>query len=102
MSEIGNSCQKAFAQLLKVCAIEVPSLGKQKIVPLKRKRPMSGYNCFTKNMYAAEKRRAEAEKRNPMSYSDLLKMKTWSTLETKQKSHWDGLAKQGCPVVKEM
>lgn len=97
MSET-DSCQRAFAQLLKVCAIDVP-IGKKRV---KRKGVMSGYNCFTKNLYAAEKRRAEAENRKPMSYSELLKMKTWGTLEDKQKSHWSGLAKQGCPVIKEM
>ena len=99
MPEIADSCQRAFAQLLKVCAIDVPIKGK---VRAKRTRPMSGYNCFTKNLYAAEKRRAERENRKPMSYSELLKMKTWRTLEDKQKAHWGGLAQQGCPAIKEM
>lgn len=99
MSEIGDSCQRAFAQLLKVCSIDVPVKGKARA---KRKGVMSGYNCFTKNLYAAEKRRAETENRKPMSYSELLKMKTWRTLEDKQKAHWKSLAKQGCPAIKEM
>lgn len=97
MSEDG--CQRAFAQLLKVCAIDVPIKGKKRA---KRKGAMSGYNCFTKNLYAAEKRRAEVENRNPISYAQLLKMKTWGTLEDKQKAHWKGLAQQGCPDIKEM
>ena len=98
MPEIGDSCQRAFAQLLKVCSIDVPK-GKARA---KRKGAMSGYNCFTKNLYAAEKRRAERENKKPMSYSELLKMKTWSTLEDKQKSHWNSLAQQGCPAIEKM
>jgi len=92
-------CEKAFKRLLEVCAIDVPSLGKKKIVPIKRKRPMSGYNCFTKNLYAVEKQKAEAEKRKPMSYKELISMKTWGTLPIKQKSTWNDLAKQGCPPI---
>ena len=99
MPEIGDSCQRAFAQLLKVCSIDVPVKGKKKA---KRTGAMSGYNCFTKNLYAAEKRRAESGNKKPMSYSDLLKMKTWSTLEDKQKTHWNELAQQGCPAIEKM
>ncbi|GAI80626.1 unnamed protein product [marine sediment metagenome] len=99
MPEITDSCQKAFKQLLKVCAISVPTKGIKKV---KRKGVMSGYNCFTKNLYAAEKRSAEAEKRNPISFKQLISMKTWGTLEDKQKTHWHELAQQGCPVIKKM
>jgi len=98
MPKIPDSCQKAFEQLLKTCAISVPVKGKK----VKRTRPMSGYNCFTSNLFKAEKRRAETENRKPMSYGELLKMKTWGTLEAKQKTHWNELAQQGCPAIKEM
>jgi len=57
-------CEKAFKRLLEVCAIDVPSLGKKKIVPIKRKRPMSGYNCFTKNLYTVEKEKAKQKAEN--------------------------------------
>ena len=100
MSEIPDSCQRAFAQLLKTCAIDIPT---KKGMPVKKSRikgKMSGYNCFTKTIYAAEKEKAKDEKRKPMSYSDLLRMKTWSTLEEKTKTHWNGLAEQGCPDIK--
>lgn len=63
----------------------------------KAKRPMTGYNCFTKNLYAAEKEIAKDEKRKPMSFKEMISMKTWSTLEDKKKRTWDDIAKQGCP-----
>ena len=96
---MSNACEKAFVQLLETCAIEIPSLGRQKIVPIKKKREMSGYNCFTKNLYTTEKKTAKAESRKPMVFRELIKMKTWSTLEDKQKNTWKHLAKQGCPIV---
>ncbi|KKL55832.1 hypothetical protein LCGC14_2251490 [marine sediment metagenome] len=98
MSKAEN-CQKAFEQLLRTCAIDVPALGKRKITPVKRKRAMTGYNCFTKNLYAAEKKTAEREGRKPMSYKQLISMKTWSTTPDKQKGIWNDLATQGCPPV---
>jgi hypothetical protein len=96
---VKDSCQQAFEQLLKTCAIEIPVKGVKGVKKAKRKRTgqMSGYNCFTKTLYAAEKERAKKENKTPMSYSELLKMKTWSTLEAKQKVHWKGLADMGCP-----
>lgn len=99
---VEDKCQRAFNQLLKVCAIDVSLKGSKKSVPKKdrAKRPMSGYNCFTKTLYAAEKKTAKKEKRAPMAYSQLLKMKTWGTLEDKQKVHWKGLADMGCPQDK--
>ena len=92
-------CQKAFEQLLKTCAIDVPALGKRKITPVKRKRAMTGYNCFTKNLYAAEKKTAKAKGIKPKSYGELLKMKTWGTLTDKNKLIWKDLATQGCPTI---
>lgn len=93
-------CEKAFKRLLEVCAIEVPSLGKKRITPVrKQKREMTGYNCFTKNLYAAEKQKAEKENRKPMSYKNLISMKTWGTLPEKQQNTWSSLAKQGCPLI---
>lgn len=96
-----EACQKAFEQLLKTCSIDIPSLGKARIKPVKKKRTLSGYNCFTSTLYDAEKKKAKKEKRKPMAYSELLKMKTWSTLEAKQKLHWKGLADMGCIGVKK-
>ena len=92
-----DSCQRAFAQLLKTCAIEIPVKGVKGVRKKVKRKGMSGYNCFTKKLYAAEKQKAKKENRNPMSYSELLKMKTWGTLEAKQKVHWKGLADMGCP-----
>jgi len=46
---------------------------------------MTGYNCFTRNLYDAEKEKARQDKRPPMTYSQLLKMKTWGTLSDKNK-----------------
>ena len=58
--------------------------------PKKRgKRAMSGYNCFIKNMVA-----------QGQPFGSVIKSGAWKTLETKQKSHWNSLAKQGCPEVK--
>jgi len=96
-----DACQKTFEQLLKTCGIDVPALGKRKITPVKRKRVMSGYNCFTKNLYAAEKKTAEAKGIKPKSYGELLKMKTWGTLTDKNKAIWNDLATQGCPAVSD-
>ena len=96
---MSKACEKAFIQLLEQCAIEIPSLGRQKIVPVKPKRMMSGYNCFTKNLYAAEKKSAEAENRDHISFRELIKMKTWGTIPPKQKNIWKDLAKQGCPTI---
>jgi len=92
-----DSCQRAFEQLLKTCAIKSGAKAVKGVKGYKKKRAMSGYNCFTKTLYAAEKETAKKENRTPMSYSELLKMKTWSTLEAKQKVHWKGLADMGCP-----
>ncbi len=96
---MSKACEKAFEQLLEVCAIKVPTLGRQVIKPIKIKRQMSGYNCFTKNLYATEKKNAQAENREHISYKELIKMKTWGTLQDKQKNTWKGLAKQDCPIV---
>ena len=94
---VKDSCQKAFEQLLKTCAIKSGAIAVKGTKGFKKKRAMSGYNCFTKTLYTAEKDKAKKENRKPMSYSELLKMKTWSTLEAKQKLHWGGLAEMGCP-----
>ena len=94
---VKDSCQQAFEQLLKTCTIKSGATGVKGVKGFKKKRAMSGYNCFTKKLYAAEKQKAKKENRDPMSYSQLLKMKTWSTLEAKQKVHWKGLADMGCP-----
>ena len=64
-----------------------------------KREGMSGYNCFTKNLYAAEKKSAEKKGIKPKSYGELLKMKTWGTLQDRTKSIWNDLAKQGCPSV---
>ena len=94
---VKDSCQQAFEQLLKTCAIKSGAKAVKGAKGFKKKRAMSGYNCFTKKLYIAEKKKAKHEKRTPMSYSELLRMKTWSTLEAKQKVHWKGLAAMGCP-----
>lgn len=60
---------------------------------------MTGYNCFTRNLYDAEKETAKKDKRAPMSYSQLLKMKTWGTLSDENKRTWNDIAKQGCPIT---
>ncbi len=98
MSKAVN-CQKAFEHLLKTCAIDIPVKGVKGAKKTRAKREMSGYNCFTKNLYAAEKKTAENEGRKPMSYKQLISMKTWSTTPDKQKGIWNDLAKQGCPSV---
>lgn len=55
--------------------------------PTKRKkRPMSGYNCFI---------RVSVKKGEP--FKKVVKAKTWSTFSDKQKSTWNHLAKEGCP-----
>ncbi len=101
MIDKANACQETFKRLLKTCAIDVSIKGRKKGEPLKskRKRQMTGYNCFTRNLYGAEKKTAKVEGREPMSYSQLLKMKTWGTLSDKSKATWNDLAKQGCPIT---
>lgn len=94
---MSKACEKAFEQLLKVCAIDQSLLG----TPIKRKRTMSGYNCFIKNIYAVEKQKAKIEERKPIEFKEIIKMKTWNTLPVKQKSIWHDLALQNCPVVKD-
>ncbi len=86
---------------MKTCAIDVSVKGRKKGEPskLKKKRQLTGYNCFTRNLYDAEKQKAKKERREPMSYSQLLKMKTWGTLSDENKRTWNGLAKQGCPIT---
>ncbi len=50
------------------------------------KRKLSGYNCFIK----------VAIKKSGKPLKEVVKAKTWSTLEAKQKSHWVNLANEGC------
>jgi len=96
-----DACQETFKRLLKTCAIDVSVKGKSKAAPskTKKKKKLSGYNCFTSNLYAAEKETAKKEKRPPMAYSQLLKMRTWGTLSDKNQATWNDLAKQGCPSI---
>lgn len=48
---------------------------------------MSGYNCFTKVQI----------KKTGRPLKEVVKAKTWSTLEPKQKETWKSLALEGCP-----
>jgi len=57
------------------------------IAPAKTKRLMSGYNCFVKVQI----------KKTGKPLTEVVKAKTWSTLEPKQKATWKNLAKEGCP-----
>ena len=67
------------------------------IVPIKKKRGMSNYNCFSKVQYKKEKQIAKQENRKPISFKEMIKAKAWSTLSDKQKNVWRDLAKEGCP-----
>ena len=63
----------------------------------RKKRKMSGYNCFAKVSYKIEKKTAEQKNRKPISFKEMLKAKTWSTFDNKQKSIWKHHANDGCP-----
>ena len=54
--------------------------------PVKKKRKLSGYNCFIK----------VAIKKTGKPLKEVVKAKTWSTLEARQKLHWTNLANEGC------
>ncbi len=93
-----------FRKLLETCDIDLAEIkGTRKVwkgkKPKRAKRALSGYNCFTKNMYSEEKRVAKKEEREPLSFSKFLKMKTWGTLADRQKRVWNDLAEQGCPDI---
>ncbi len=73
---------------LERCAITTPTT--------KKKRVMSGYNCFTKVQYKIEKKSAKQENRKPIPFKEMLKARGWSQLEDKSKTRWDSRAKEGC------
>lgn len=52
----------------------------------KKKRGLSGYNCFIK----------VAIKKSGKPLKEVVQAKGWSTLEDKQKSVWKDLALDGC------
>lgn len=54
--------------------------------PTKKKRKMSGYNCFVKVM---------VKKGQP--FKEVVKSKAWRTLSDKNKATWKDLADEGCP-----
>lgn len=68
-----------LSDTLERCAI-------QKAPITKKKRKMSGYNCFVKVM---------VKKGQP--FKDVVKSKAWSTLSDKNKASWKNLADEGCP-----
>lgn len=49
----------------------------------KKKRPMTGYNCFVRVM-------------SKRGNKNVIKSRAWSTLEDKQKETWKNSAKEGC------
>jgi len=69
-----------IAGALKRCAV---------VSPAKAKKSMSGYNCFVKVQI----------KKTGRPLKEVVKARTWSTLEPEQKTTWDHLAKkEGCPA----
>jgi hypothetical protein len=54
--------------------------------PSKKKRKMSGYNCFV---------RVSVKKGQP--FKEVIKSRAWSQLEPKSKEAWSHLAEEGCP-----
>lgn len=58
------------------------------VAPAKAKRGMSGYNCFVKVQI----------KKTGRPLKEVVKARTWSTLEPKQKETWKSLALEGCPA----
>jgi len=87
-------CQKAFEVLLKTCAIETPSLGRQKIVPIKKRTsPKSGWICYLKTCNKEEPE---------MNYKDC--MKDVERKELTYKGHevkWKQEALAGCPSAED-
>ena len=63
----------------------------------KKKRGMSGYNCYNKVQYKAEKKIAKQENRKPIPYIKMVKTKGWSQEDQKAKDIWKNLASEGCP-----
>ena len=80
-----NSLKKEATKLdyltdtLERCAI-------QKAPTTKKKRAMSGYNCFIR--VAVKK---------GQKFKDVVKSKAWRTLSDQIKASWSNLAKEGCP-----
>ncbi|MEE9378847.1 MAG: hypothetical protein V3V33_12520 [Candidatus Lokiarchaeia archaeon] len=58
-------------------------------IPTKRKkRQMSGYNCFVKNQI----------RKTGEPFIKVVKARTWSTFSDKQKNTWNNSAKEGCVI----
>ena len=57
--------------------------GSGQTLPAKKKRPISGYNCYVK---------AESKKGN----KNVIKSRSWSQLKQKAKEEWNREAKKGC------
>lgn len=67
---------KYIADTLERCAVST----------IKKKRKMSGYNCFVK---------VSVKKGQP--FMSVIKAKGWSTLSDKQKNTWKHHASEDCP-----
>ena len=89
IKDVGNKI-KYIGDIIEKCATPYTA------PTTKKKRGMTGYNCYNSILYNKLKEDAKRENREPPSYIGMIRGKAWSQEEPKTKEHYNHLAKGGC------